>query len=68
MKNKIQVFLLILSLLLNVCLIIVTIILNNNISNIEEKTEKINKTLEVQNQIITNIQQDYNTLKNQIDK
>lgn len=68
MKNKIQVFLLILSLLLNVCLIIVTIILNNNISNIEEKTEKINKTLEVQNQIITNIQQDYDTLKNQIDK
>lgn len=68
MKNKIQVFLLIISLFLNVCLIIVTIILNNNISNIEEKTEKINKILEVQNQIITNIQQDYDTLKNQIDK
>jgi len=65
MKNKIQVFLLILSLLLNVCMIIVTIILNNNISNIEEKT---NKTLEVQNEIITNIQRDYDTLKNQIDK
>ncbi len=68
MKNKIQGFLLIISLLLNVCLIIVTTILNNNIANIEEKTEKINKTLEVQNQIITNIQQDYDTLKNQSDK
>jgi len=68
MKNKIQVFLLIISLVLNVCLIIFTIILNNNISNIDEKTEKINKTLEVQNQIITNIQQDYDILKNQIDK
>jgi len=65
MKNKIKVFLLIISLPLNVCLIIVTIILNNNISNIEEKT---NKTLEVQNEIITNIQRDYDTLKNQIDK
>ena len=36
MKNKIQGFLLIISLLLNVCLIIVTTILNNNIANIEE--------------------------------
>lgn len=68
MINKIKEFLLIISLLLNVCLIIVTINLNNNIINIEEKTEKINKILEVQNQIITTIQQDYDTLKNQINK
>lgn len=68
MKNKMQVYILIVSLVLNICLITATIILNNDIKNIQKETKKINRTLEIQNQVIINIQQDYNELKNQIDK
>lgn len=68
MKNKIQVFLLPISLVLNFYLMIVTITLDNNIANIEEETKKINRTIEVQNKVIVEMQQDFDELKNQKDK
>lgn len=68
MKNKIQVFLLSISLVLNFYLMIVTITLDNNIANIEEETKKINRTIEVQNKVIVEMQQDFDELKNQKDK
>lgn len=66
MQSRIQKFLLCTSLALNLCLIITVILLYSNVTNIEKEVAKINGTVEVQSEIITNIQQDYETLKIQI--
>ena len=66
MKSRIQKILLGTSLALNICLIITVVLLYSDVINIEKEVAKVNKTVEVQSEIITNIQQDYETLKIQI--
>ena len=66
MKSRIQKILLGTSLALNICLIITVVLLYSDVINIEKEVAKVNKTVEVQSEIITNIHQDYETLKIQI--
>ena len=67
MKNKIKKSLLFICLTLNIVLIVIVINLNNDIKNVKENNYKINKNIEHQNEIISRIQQDYDTLKFEFD-
>lgn len=67
MKNKIKKSLLFICLTLNIVLIVIVINLNNDIKNVKENNDKINKNIEHQNEIISRIQQDYDTLKFEFD-